>query len=160
MTAGTAFFDTSVLVYAFDSSDTRKRDAARRLLFDYLSSGDARTSTQALAEFFSVVTTRGEVTLLPPAAAWLIEHLPGDAVVAPSRETLKAAVGRASTGGVSIWDSLIIEAAREAKAAILFTEDKRVLRAIDEYPCGLTGIDPFAEAQQTESGLPVEQEVS
>ena len=43
--------------------------------------GTLRTSTQALAGSFSVVTRRGETPLDARAAGWLIEQLPEEAVV-------------------------------------------------------------------------------
>jgi predicted nucleic acid-binding protein len=58
-----AFFDTNVLVYAFDSSTPQKQVRALDL-FDVLASrGDAVMSTQVLQEFF-VVTTRKLATPL------------------------------------------------------------------------------------------------
>jgi predicted nucleic acid-binding protein len=144
MTAGKAFFDTNVLVYAYDASEPRKRDIARALLFDRLGAGTGCTSTQALAEFFSVVTTRGEVPLEAQAAAWLVMQLPAEAIVAPGITTLRAAVRRSGGGDISIWDALIVEAAREAGADVLFTEDRRLLAAIENGSAGVRGIDPFA----------------
>ncbi len=129
-----AFFDAIVLVYAHDASEPRKRDAARELIFEHLGAGALRTSTQALAEYFSVVTSKGEAPLSARAAAWLIEQLPADAVVAPGFGTLRAAVRRCVSGDLSIWDALIVEAAREAGAEVLYTEDARLLRAVNGEP--------------------------
>ncbi len=129
-----AFFDTNVLVYAHDASEPRKRDAARGLIFEHLGAGALRTSTQALAEYFSVVTSKGEAPLGARAAAWLIEQLPADAVVTPGLGTLRAAVRRCVAGDLSIWDALIVEAAREAEAEVLYTEDARLLRAVNGEP--------------------------
>ena len=126
-----AFFDTNLLVYAHDADEPRKRDAARGLIFDHLGAGTLRTSTQALAEYFSVVTSKGEAPLGARAAAWLIEQLPADAVVAPGFGTLRTAVRRCVSGDLSIWDALIVEAAREAGAQVLYTEDRRLLRAVN-----------------------------
>jgi len=129
-----AFFDTNVLVYAHDASEPRKRDAARGLILDHLGAGTLCTSTQALAEYFSVVTSKGETPLDARAAASLIEQLPADAVVAPGFGTLRAAVRRCNAGDLSIWDALIVEAAREAGAEVLYTEDARLLRAVNGEP--------------------------
>jgi len=129
-----AFFDTNVLVYAHDASEPRKRDAARGLIFEHLGAGALRTSTQALAEYFSVVTSKGEAPLGARAAAWLIEQLPADAVVTPGVGTLRAAARRCAAGDLSIWDALIVEAAREAGAEVLYTEDARLLRAVNGEP--------------------------
>lgn len=143
------FLDTNVLVYAHDASEPRKRDVARELLLGHLGTGTLRTSTQALAEYFSVVTGKGEVRLDAGAAAWLIERLPADAVVAPGLRTLRAAARLCAAAGLSIWDALIVEAAREAGADVLYTEDARVLRAVNgppRGPGGLRAVDPFSGA--------------
>jgi predicted nucleic acid-binding protein len=141
-----AFFDTSVLVYAHDASAPGKRDIARGLILDHLGAGTLRTSTQALTEYFSVVTSKGEVPLSAKAAAWLIEQLPADCVVAPGYQTTRAAVRLCASAGVSIWDALIVETAREAAAEVLYTEDGRLLRTVNGEPSGLRALDPFADA--------------
>jgi predicted nucleic acid-binding protein len=145
-----AFFDTNVLVYAHDASAPRKRDIARTLLFDHLGAGSLCVSTQALSEYYSVLTTRGEVRVEPQAAAWLIEQLPAVVVVAPSLETLRAAVKRSAGGSLSIWDGLILETAREAGAELLYTEDRRLLTAVDEARDGIRALDPFREQGLTD----------
>ena len=156
-----AFFDTNVLVYAHDAAEPRKRDVARGLILEHLGAGALCTSTQALAEYFSVVTSKGETPLDARAAASLIEQLPADAVVAPGFGTLRAAVRRCNAGDLSIWDALIVEAAREAGAEVLYTEDARLLRAVNgepddgrslrggaargAEPRSLQAVDPFAD---------------
>ena len=60
---GKVFFDTNVLVYAFDSAHPRKQTIARNLIRNYGSSGNLYLSTQVLQEFY-VVTTRVKRQLL------------------------------------------------------------------------------------------------
>ena len=141
-----AFLDTNVLVYAHDASAPRKRDIARALILEHLGAGSLRTSTQALAEYFSVVTGKGEVPLDARAAGWLIEQLPDEAVVTPGLTQVRAAARRCVAGGLSIWDALIVEAAREAGAEVLCTEDAQLLRAVSPEADGLRAVDPFAVA--------------
>jgi len=143
---GGAFFDTNVLVYAHDASEPGKRDVARGLILDHLGAGTLRTSTQALAEYFSVVTGKGEAPLEAPAAAWLIEQLPADAVVAPGFDTLLAATRLCAASGLSIWDALIVAAASEAGAAVLYSEDGRLVRAVNDDLGSLAALNPFADA--------------
>ena len=52
------FFDTNVLVYAFDSSDTRKQKAAFSLIEKALKTDIACISTQILCEFYVTVTRK------------------------------------------------------------------------------------------------------
>jgi len=150
--AETVFLDTNVLVYAHDASAPEKRDVARALLLGHLGDGTLRTSTQALSEYFSVVTGKGETPLDPRAAAWLLEQLPAEAVVIPGLGAMRAAARRCAGGGLSIWDALIVEAARESGAAVLFTEDARLLRAVTPEVDGLRAVDPFAVSESPSSG--------
>ena len=57
-----SFFDTNVLVYAFDHAQPRKRQLARELPEREIEQGRALLITQVLQEFFVVVTRR----LSPP----------------------------------------------------------------------------------------------
>ena len=133
-----------MLVYAHDASELRKREIARALILEHLGTDTLCTSTQALAEYFDVVTRKGEVPLSAQAAAWLIEQLPAEAVVTPGLAGLRAAAGRCA-GGLSIWDALIVEAAYEAGATLLYTEDAELLRALEGEAGGLRAQDPFAD---------------
>lgn len=138
-----AFFDTSVLVYAHDASEPRKRDIARALLLEHLGAGTLLTSTQVLSEYFSVVTTKGETRMDPGAASWLIEQVPPEAVVTLGPDGLRAAVARCARGGLSIWDALVVEAARSAGAEVLLTEDAGLFRYVGQATDGLHAEDPF-----------------
>lgn len=143
-TARRAFFDTNVLVYAHDASEPRKRDIARALLLEHLGTDTLYTSTQVLAEYFSVVTTKGKTRMEPGAAGWLVQQLPAEAVVALGPEGLRAAVARCARDGLSVWDALVVEAARAAGADVLFTEDTGLLRGVVWERDGLDAEDPFA----------------
>ncbi len=139
------FFDTNVLVYAHDADAPRKRDVARALLLEHLGAGTFRTSTQVLAEYFSALTTKGEVPLPASSAGWLAEQLPADLVVAPGVGSLRAATRISVTLGVSIWDAFIAQAAAECGAGVILTEDARLLAALSAMgQDGPRGEDPFA----------------
>ena len=77
----------------------------------------------------------------PSAAASSLSPHPGSASRPP-------AVRRCAGGGLSIWDALIIEAARESGAAVLYTEDARLLRSVIPEADGLRVVDPFATADE------------
>jgi predicted nucleic acid-binding protein len=124
------FFDTNVLVYAHDADAPQKRDLARALLLEHLAAGTFCTSTQVMAEYFSVVTTKGSVPLEPAAAGWLAEQLPADAVVAPAVGSLRSAARLSASLGLSIWDALIVQAALDCGAGVILTEDARLLRVL------------------------------
>lgn len=144
------FFDTNVLVYAHDASEPRKRDAARSLLLEHLGAGTFCTSVQVLAEYFSVVTTKGEPRLDAASARWLVEQLPADALTAAGPRTLRSAARlcavtatAAPDAGLSIWDALVVQTALEAGAESLYSEDARLLRAVAAAVPRLRAEDPF-----------------
>ena len=55
---GLAFFDTSVLVYADDTSALEKRERAIALFGDHLRRGTAVVSLQVLQEYFAAATRK------------------------------------------------------------------------------------------------------
>ncbi len=57
------FFDTNVLVYAFDQSEPEKSIIARQLIAEFGTDGNLVLSTQVLQEFYVVVTKVGKVML-------------------------------------------------------------------------------------------------
>jgi predicted nucleic acid-binding protein len=80
------------------------------------------------------------------ASAWLIEQLTAEAVVSPGLATLRAATRTSAAARLSIWDALIVQTAREAGAAVLCTEDARLLRAVnggEEAGPDPEAVDPF-----------------
>jgi predicted nucleic acid-binding protein len=141
--AGLVFFDTNVLVYAHDASEPRKRDVAREWILRALGDDTLRTSTQALSEYFSVVTGKGEQRMSAGAARWLIDQLPSEAVVTPSLDVLRAAAVRCASVGLSIWDALIVEAARSSGAVVLLSEDAHLRGAVDPAVDRMRVVDPF-----------------
>jgi predicted nucleic acid-binding protein len=115
------FFDTNVLVYAFDRVDVRKREAARALIEHATAEDEFLVSTQVLAEFYSTAIRR---KIMGPAQArdlvrqWS-EHHP----VPQTADLVARGISLQQQHAMNIWDALIVEAAREARSDILYTED-------------------------------------
>lgn len=111
------FFDTNVLVYAYNAGD-RRTAAARQLLLD-----GGVVGVQVLNEFASVARAKFAMTWVEVQQA--IEHI---VTLCPNPrplniETHLRALGLSKRHGFSIWDSLIITAAAEARCSKLLTED-------------------------------------
>jgi predicted nucleic acid-binding protein len=117
------FFDTNVLVYAYDSSEPTKQRAAQELLREGLETGHASISAQVLGEFFVTVTRKIRHPLTVPEAAELLERLALLPIVAIDWPTIKQAVGVQERYGLSYWDSLVIAAAQRAGCARVISED-------------------------------------
>jgi predicted nucleic acid-binding protein len=111
------FLDTNVLVYAYSRDDARTI-AARQLLLD-----GGVVGLQVLNEFVSVARSKLAMTWAEVQEA--VEKI---VILCPNPrplniETHLRALGLSRRYGLSIWDSLIIAAAVEARCSKLLTED-------------------------------------
>jgi predicted nucleic acid-binding protein len=121
--SGRVFFDTNVLVYANDSSDTNKQRKARDLIKSALLNRTAVISVQVLSEFWVTVTKKIENPLPDASAEKEIEIFELMDIVNLDIDLFKDAVKFMKLHRLSFWDSLIIAAALFADCKVLFTED-------------------------------------
>lgn len=130
---GRPFIDTNVIVYAFSVGDVRKPVAER------LVGAGGVVSVQVLNEFVNVSlrkrrrswsAIRSELQLLYE----VFETVP------LLLETHRVAVRFAADHGLSIYDSLIVAAAKLAGCPILYSEDLQDGRTLD----GVLIRNPFA----------------
>ena len=117
------FFDTNVLVYAFDDYDPDKQTKARGLLHLYGNSGELILSTQVLQEFYVVVTRKLKRALPLKAAEEIVTDLTGFPLVQVDKTLIVKAMQRHQQGDLSFWDSLVVEAALRARCTVLLSED-------------------------------------
>ena len=135
------FFDTNVLVYAFDEGEPEKRELALALIKEHLEEGDGILSVQVLREFYVSVRRLAR----PLSAAEAEEALGSLAVFSPITEDWRMVVGatrRSRELTLSFWDALIVEAALRAGAGRLLTEDLQHGQRIGD----LTVENPFRES--------------
>jgi predicted nucleic acid-binding protein len=120
---GRVFVDTNVLVYAIDDSESAKRDRAREIL----AADDAGTrlvlSTQVLSEFYVVVTRKLEQPMAPDDAAEAVRELSKLSVVGSDVALVADGIRLSRTAQVSLWDALIVAAAKVAGCERVLTED-------------------------------------
>jgi predicted nucleic acid-binding protein len=136
-----AFFDTNLFVYLFDRDDPSRQQRAAELVAAHEQQDSIVISTQVLQEFFAVVTRKPAVRLSFARARREVERLATlDPVVVDPRLVL-AAIDRSEAARLSIWDSLIVEAALRADCAVLYSEDLQHDRTIDNR---LRVVNPFA----------------
>ncbi|HEV2769031.1 MAG TPA: PIN domain-containing protein [Solirubrobacteraceae bacterium] len=122
MTADRAFVDTNVLVYASDEDEPSKRATARQLLASF-APGDLVISTQVLVEFYVTVTRKLARALPPEGAAARVRDLARMPTVLTDVALVHAAVDTSRSVTISLWDALIVEAARVGGCNRLITED-------------------------------------
>ena len=132
------FFDTNILVYCTDTTAPEKQAIARALISQAGASGDAMVSTQVLIELFNVLTRK---QLMPSThAKVLVTAYTGWAVVPSDVSLVTAAIEKSIQHQLSIWDSMVIEAALRGGAQTLLTEDMSHGQRFGS----LTVVNPFA----------------
>jgi predicted nucleic acid-binding protein len=117
------FVDTNILIYAHDRSTGVKHERARQLVEHLWMSGDGVLSTQVLQEL--CVNLRRKVAR--PLAVEEIRRIIGDymtwEVVINAPESAIQALEIETRYKISFWDALILQAAEQSGAAILYSED-------------------------------------
>ena len=118
------FFDTNVLVYMQDASDSVKQQKARSLLSTYLDNGTAVISTQCLQEFYNVLANKMKQDKIKTKQIIhsLSENIP---VVQVTPTLIENGIDISIKTQFSLWDSLMISAASFAKCTVLYSEDMR-----------------------------------
>lgn len=118
-----AFLDTNILVYALAENDHRSA-AAERLL-----RAGGRVSVQVLNEFVSVA--RRKLAFPWPdvlVALGAVRTLCGDPISLDAA-LHEAGVALAQRHQLSIYDAMIVAAARSARCEVLYTEDMQAGRS-------------------------------
>jgi predicted nucleic acid-binding protein len=117
------FVDTNVLVYAHDTDAGSRHDSAKALLAELWDNRSGSLSTQVLQEFYAVVTRKFKPPM-PRAKARAIVAAYGEWCDVPTEPQLIVAASRLEEEHtLSFWDSLIVQAAIQAGADRLVSED-------------------------------------
>ena len=134
------FVDTNVLVYLFDAQDPARQQRARDVVAELVRERALVVSSQVLSELYVTVTRKLAEPLPPEQALRALADLAAFPVVAVDAALVQRAASRSASESISHWDALIVEAAIEAGADTLYTED---LQPGSGYR-GVTVVDPFA----------------
>lgn len=115
------FVDTNILVYAASAnpSETTKRKRATEII----AAGDFGLSGQVLAEFYSVVTTKGKPPMSPDTAAAWIDLLDLQPLVPVDANLVRRGIELSVRYQISYWDGAIVAAAEALGAKTLYSED-------------------------------------
>jgi len=115
------FADTNVFVYLFDRDAPAKQRRARQILEE---EGDRLVlSTQVLQEFFVTVTRKLGRPLPESEAEAATRDLAAFEVVEPGLAMVLRSISSSRAWKISLWDALIVEAARARDCARLLSED-------------------------------------
>lgn len=115
------FLDTNILAYQFDGSEPQKRHTVTSLLSD--GSHTFILSTQVLLELYQVLTRKLTPPVPPYMARHALERLADLEVVPADAALVLRATRTADANQLSVWDSMILEAAADAGCQELWTED-------------------------------------
>lgn len=118
-----AFVDTNILIYAHDRSAGIKHTHANRLIQSLWHSGTGVLSTQVLQEL--CINLRRKVSPALPVdqvRALLQDYLAWEVVVNDAESALHA-LDLEIKYRISFWDALILQAAEDSGAGLLYSED-------------------------------------
>jgi len=117
------FVDTNILIYAHDRSIGIKHERARQIIEHLWTSGQGVLSTQVLQEF--CINLRRKVARPLPVGEirQLLQDYLSWEIVVNAPEAVIHALEIEVKYKTSFWDALILQAAEQSGAAILYSED-------------------------------------
>ncbi|HEV7217380.1 MAG: PIN domain-containing protein [Terriglobales bacterium] len=117
------FVDTNILIYAHDHSTGLKHERARALLEQLWDSARGVLSTQVLQELCINLRRKIARPLPVEEVRQLVQDYLTWEVVTNSPESVLRALEIEVRYKISFWDALILQAAEQSGAAILYSED-------------------------------------
>jgi len=119
--SGREFVDTNVLIYAFDRTAGKKREAAVSLLTRLWSDQIGCLSLQVLQEFY--VTATKKLKMAPAEAFAQIDRFGKWTVHRPEVDDVLAAIQLHREKKVSFWDAMILRSAMRSGCDLVWSED-------------------------------------
>ena len=132
-----SFFDTNVLVYADDKATPAKQKCALEVIANHRRNRTGVLSLQVLQEYFVTITRKLGVDAA--VGRRKVELLAEFDVVDMEVVDVLAAIDLHRLHGFSLWDALIIRAAKQSGCRFLLSEDLQNQREID----GIQVVNPF-----------------
>ena len=139
------FYDTNILVYAYDESEKEKRPIAEKLVEEVFS-GEATgvISNQILSELFYVLTEKINKPLGREAAANIVRKYAMSNKWRKVNYTIDTALRAAYNSSYYnsvFWDTLVAETMKENQLTQIVTENERDFK----NAVGIKIINPFAK---------------
>ena len=117
------FVDTNILVYAYDRTTGAKHARARALVEQLWESGEGVISTQVLQELCVNLRRKAANPLAIEELRQLMREYSAWEVITNTPESVLEALDIEARYKISFWDALIVQAAEDAGASILYSED-------------------------------------
>jgi predicted nucleic acid-binding protein len=134
------FVDTNILIYAHDPSTGLKHRRGLEIIEGLWRSGRGVLSTQVLQEFCVNLRRKAAHPLPLAKVRLLIRDYSTWEVVTNTSESILRALEIEARYKISFWDALILRAAVEAGASILYSEDL----AARQFYGSIQVVNPFA----------------
>jgi len=135
------FFDTNILVYAYDRTAGRKHARASDLMKSCWENENGCISIQVLQEFFVTTTQKIKKPLEHQIARQIVEDLAHWRLHTPNTSDLIQAIDLMKAYQLSFWDAMIMQSASVLGCTQLLSED---LSHEQRYG-GVQVINPFSE---------------
>jgi predicted nucleic acid-binding protein len=134
-----AFFDTNILVYAYDRRLPNKQKIAQALVRHNLDNGLGVISTQVVQEFCNVTLTK--IRNVDGAELKVVIQSVLSAFLAhwPSQDFYLRAIDLYNSASISFYDALIVQAAIDLDCTVLYSEDLQSGQKFGK----LTVVNPF-----------------
>jgi predicted nucleic acid-binding protein len=134
-----AFVDSNILVYAYDIDAGVKRTHAGNLIRELLEAGSGRVSAQVLQEFYVTSTQKLRNPLHRQKAREIVGSFGPWVREYTTSATVLRAIDLSELAKISFWDALIVAAAEQSNATILYSEDLNHGQVI----AGIKIVNPF-----------------
>jgi len=141
MNENRVFLDTNILIYAYDASAGQKNRTAKELLVELWKSKTGMLSTQVLQEFFVSVTIKIQKPLSIERTKLIIRDLLHWEVIINDETSILNAIDIHKKHQFSFWDAMILQAAVNRGARLLYTEDMTHGQVVQ----GVRIVNPFTE---------------
>ena len=115
------FFDTNILVYVFDRSESVKQVQAQDLVSVHMTARDMVLSTQVLQELYVTLTRKKQLGALD--ALEVVTTFAQERVVPASADLVLRGLALSHSSQLSAWDALIVQSALDAGCTTLYSED-------------------------------------
>jgi len=142
MAASSRLIDTNVLVYAYDTSETAKREVALGIVREVWDRGGGVICLQNLSEFFVVVTGKVQKPISIAAARTIVSDILRSSrwlVIDRQAQTVMHAMDLVERTGTPYWDALIAACMLAHGVGTILTENERDFSKVP----GITAINPF-----------------
>lgn len=135
------FIDTNILVYSIDHRYVEKNQSARKFLLEIQADDNINPviSTQVLQEFYMVATKKLKLDKI--VVKNIVQEFAKMQIVNNDIKLVMSAIDISINHHLTLWDALMIAAAKRVQCSVLYSEDLHHGHIIDDVQI----INPFIE---------------